>query len=289
MTNEGPSSPEERLERGEVLHYPAAPFPLPQDDDRAFLLQQQEGGLGHKNISFDPATGRITGLLHTDDGQEDRLRTLFEAYSQSVTAWLRATFPRYAGGLQPDRASFRPVEEATRRARLTARNDLLHVDSFPNRPARGRRILRAFANVSPSEARVWATSEPFARLLERYGEEIGLPGRAGPAWLRDLRASVVQVFRPGLVRRSASDDFMLRLHDFLKLNDDFQERGAKRLWAFPPGSAWLAMTDACTYAELRGRFALEHSYFVEPQCLALPDQAPAALLEAARTRRRRAA
>jgi hypothetical protein len=289
MTSEGPTSPEERLERGEVLHYPVAPFPLFEGHERDFLLRQREGGLGHKNISFDPATGRITGLLLTEGGQEERLRGLFEAFSRRVTDWLRSTFQRYAGGLAPDRASFRPAEEATRRARLTARNDLLHVDSFPNRPARGRRILRAFANVSPSEPRVWATSEPFARLLERYGEEVGLPGRAVPAWLRGLRASVAQAFRPGLVRRSPSDDFMLRFHDFLKLHDDFQERGPKRLWAFPPGSAWLAMTDACTHAELRGRFALEHSYFVEPQCLALPDRAPAALLEAARARRGRAA
>jgi hypothetical protein len=42
---------------------------------------------------------------------------------------------------------------------------------------------------------------------------------------------------------------------------------------------WLAMTDACSHAVLRGRFALEHSYFVPSSALAVPDESPAALLE----------
>ena len=40
--------------------------------------------------------------------------------------------------------SYRPVEEATRKLRLKARNDLLHVDAFPTRPTNGWRILRCF-------------------------------------------------------------------------------------------------------------------------------------------------
>jgi len=71
---------------------------------------------------------------------------------------------------------------------------------------------------------------------------------------------------------------MLRFHDYLKGNDEFQERAPKKLWTFPPGSAWVAMTDACSHAVLRGRYALEHSYFVEPSVLAVPDESPAALL-----------
>ena len=90
-------------------------------------------------------------------------------------------------------------------------------------------------------------------------------------------------------RRELHD--LLRLHDFLKTNDEFQERSRKRLWTFPPSSAWLLCTDACTYAELRGQFALEHSYFIEPHVLACPEQSPAVLLEGAMkspTRRRAA-
>ena len=96
--------------------------------------------------------------------------------------------------------------------------------------------------------------------------------------MRRLQDGVLRLFRPGRPPRSAYDAFMLRLHDYLKADEDFQERGPKHYWKFPPGSAWLAITDTCSHAVLRGRFALEHSYFLAPQSLALPDEAPAALL-----------
>jgi hypothetical protein len=71
---------------------------------------------------------------------------------------------------------------------------------------------------------------------------------------------------------------MLRFHDFLKTHQEFQERCPRKLWSFPPGSVWLVMTDGCSYAELRGRYALEHSYFVQPEVLALAEEAPAVQL-----------
>jgi hypothetical protein len=94
---------------------------------------------------------------------------------------------------------------------------------------------------------------------------------------------VLGLFRPGKARRSAYDNFMLRFHDYLKKNDDFQERGPKRLWTFLPGAVWVAMTDTCSHAVLRGRYALEHSYFIAPSTQALPQESPPALLEAACT------
>jgi hypothetical protein len=198
-------------------------------------------------------------------------------FSRRVTGWLKAFLPRYALGCHLDRATLRSEEEATRQLRHTARNDLLHIDAFPNRPSWGRRILRVFANINPSEPRVWATSEPFAVLLRRHGEAAGLPG-TGSGWLGQLGQGMLQLFHPGAVRRSAYDAFMLRFHDYLKLDDAFQERGPRRLWNLAPGSAWLAFTDACSHCVLRGRWALEHSFFIDPEVLALPEEAPAALL-----------
>jgi hypothetical protein len=96
-----------------------------------------------------------------------------------------------------------------------------------------------------------------------------------------LRNGVLGLFRPGRPRRSAYDAFMLRFHDFLKANDAFQEHGPKRFWTFPPGSAWMCITDTTSHAVLRGRYALEHSYFLTPESLALPNESPAALLERA--------
>lgn len=269
---------EERLERGEVIYFPTAPFPVPAGEDHAFLLQQQLGGPVHKNISYDPATGRVGGYARRAAEEAERLRELFASFSRTTTEWLARTLPRYCAAWDLDRISYRPEEEATRRLRHMARNDLLHVDAFPGRPSQGRRILRVFVNVNPREPRVWVTSEPFAALLQKYGRAAGLPGRNGSEWLEQIREGVVRLFRPGKARRSAYDAFMLRFHDHLKMNEEFQERGQKRLWTFPPGSAWIAITDTCSHSVLRGRYALEHSYFIAPHTLALPDESPASLL-----------
>jgi hypothetical protein len=272
---------EERLERGEVIYYPACPFPLPQGPDREFLLQQQLAGSAHKNISYDPRKGRIGGILRQSRVQVERARRLLADFSTAVTRWLGQTVPRYASGWRLDQVSFRPVEEATRQLRLTARNDLLHVDAFPSRPTNGHRILRVFANINPCEPRIWVTSDTFGRLLDRYGRDVGLPTGRGTGMLEQVRDSVIRLFRPGRAPRSSYDAFMLRFHNFLKADSDFQERSSKRYWTFPPGSGWMVLTDVCTHAALRGRYALEHSYFIAPAVLALPAESPAALLQRA--------
>jgi hypothetical protein len=275
----GPGNLYERLERGELVDYPSCPFPLLDEDDLAFLLGQELGRAAHKNISYDPSTCRASGFARRSRDQVERLCQVLASFSHSATEWLGEVLPRYRDRWQLDRVSFRPLEEATRVARVSARNDLLHVDAFPTRPTNGWRLLRVFVNVNPSEPRVWVTSEPFARLLERYGKQAGLPRQPGRLdWAARLLQTFPRLFRPGRAARSAYDAFMLRFHHFLKRCEDLQERGLKRVWTFPPGSMWVAMTDATSHAVLRGRYALEHSYFVDPETLALPGESPAALL-----------
>ena len=271
------SSLEARLERGGIEYFPVCPFQLPEGEDRLFLLEQRLASRAHKNISYDPNTGRAAGFARISAAQSERLRILMASFAQQATSWLARTLPRYARTWRLDRVSFRPEEEATRRLRLTARNDLLHIDAFPSRPTNGHRILRLFVNVNLSEPRVWATSEPFGKLLERFGTQAGLPTAQRAGWTRQ----VLRLFQPGRARRSPYDAFMLRFHDFLKANDEFQEHGPKRFWIFAPGSAWLVFSDVASHAALRGRFALEHSYFVAPETLALPDESPPTLLERA--------
>jgi hypothetical protein len=268
----------ERLERGEVIYYPICPFPLIAGYDERFLLAQRLASRAHKNISYDPQTGKAAGFLWQSAEQDEHLRRLLASFSAQVTSWLSATLPRYARAWQLDRVSFRPEEEATRRLRLTARNDLLHVDAFPSRPTNGKRLLRVFVNVNPADPRVWMTSDPFPVLFERYAEEAGLPGKYREPWRKRLLTGLGRLIHPHRPRRSAYDSFMLRFHDFLKRNDAFQEKCAKRYWSFPPGSVWMCFTDTVCHAVLRGRYALEHSYFVALEAMALPAESPEAIV-----------
>ena len=254
----------DRLEDSELVVFPSAPFELPGSDDREFLASQHVGW-GHKNISFDPSTGTVKG---SQPGSAERLRSLMCEFSDRVTGWLSEVLPEYARAWQLDLATLRPEEEATRRLRQTARNDLLHVDNFPSRPSFGRRVLRVYANLDVN-ARVWATSEKFPRLLERFARRNPIPALHAEGWVRPAT---------GLFRRRAGaceyDALMQRLHHSLKQDDDFQERAAKRLWELPPGSVWLLFADSLSHAVLRGSCAVEHSFFVPVPAMRSPEKAP---------------
>lgn len=267
-----------RLERGEVVAFSASPFALPEGDDAEFLLAQTLASRAHKNISYDPSTKRSGGFARRSREQAQRLTRVLGEFAQRATDWLAGFLPSYASAWKRDRVSYRPLEESTRRLRWKSRNDLLHIDAFPSRPSDGCRILRLFANVNPSESRIWATSYPFGELLRRYGAAAGLPDQR-LALKEQFKQSMLRIFNPNRVERSEYDKFMLRFHDYLKAHEGLQEREPKCIWKFPPGSVWLAMTDTCSHAVLSGRYALEHSYFIAPETLALPDESPAALLQ----------
>ena len=265
-----------RLEKHELVYFPVCPFPIPAGADRDFLCQQQLGRLSHKNISYDPETGRVNGFAARAPDETERLRELLAAFSKQVTGWLSRALPNYAHAWQPDRASFRPEEEATRQLRLTARNDLLHIDAFPTRPTGGRRILRCFVNLNPTEPRIWVTSDPLPQLLQQFRDRPDFPRHKEMPWSARVRDRIRRLFSAHGASRTAYDVFMLRFHDFLKANDHFQEQCPKRYWTFAPGSSWLAFTDSVSHAALRGRFALEHSYFVPTHVLFMPATAPIA-------------
>jgi hypothetical protein len=272
---------EERLEGGELLHFPTCPFPLPEGQDRTFLFEQRLSSSIHKNISYDPVADAVFGFAGSNDTHEQRLKRIVADFSEKATTWLSRVLPRYAESLRLDRVSFRPDEEATRRLRLKARNDLLHTDAFPSRPTQGSRILRLYVNLSQDEPRVWATSESFAALLSKYGQRAGLPGQQVVGWAKRLRQGFLGLFNSRHRVRSDYDWFMLRFHDFLKTCDEFQERASRRYWSFAPGSAWLLFSDGLSHGDLRGRYELDHSYFVPRDALTCPGSSPAALLEKA--------
>lgn len=281
MSRDCPSV-EQRLELGEVVYYPACPFPFPEGDDRDFLNAQRLAHRGHKNVSYDPHTDQAKGgAWEAADGE--RIRKLLADFSRDATAWLGTTLPRYAATWKLDMVSFRPEEEAGRKLRQKARNDLLHVDAFPSRPTNGQRILRLFVNTNCTEPRVWITAAPFAELLRQYGYEISFDDTLDGGVIERVKETVARLVKPARPRRSPYDRFMLRFHDHLKGSERMQT-GPRTEWSFPPGSCWLAMTDTCSHAVLRGRYALEHSYFIQPQSLALPGESPAALLAKAARR-----
>jgi hypothetical protein len=268
------------LERNELISFTECPFQLPAAGDVDFLLAQKTKRHGHKDISFDPVGWRLTGCRDQHHAARSRLKKILSEYSESTTAWLKTAIPAYEPRLTKDRVTLRTQEEATRALRLTARNDLLHVDNFPTRPTFGRRILRMYVNINPTEPQVWALSERFPELLARYSAAHRLPSRSVEEWTI-AAPSVLRLIAGGKGGRSAYDAFMLRLHHFLKESEALQTQATRRVCTFAPGTAWLLFSDGLAHAQLRGRFTLEHSFFVPPECLVHPAEWPVNVLAGA--------
>jgi hypothetical protein len=269
-----------RLEEGNILFFAKTPFELPQGEVQ-FLLGQKQSALDyHKNIAYRPLSDQLTGYAQGRSSDKQRLHAIMRQYSQTVIGFTRQLLSPYAGLWAVDFASFRPQQEAGRQIRLRARNDLLHVDSFPTRPSNGNRILRVFSNINPTKPRVWVTSETFENLVARFAGAGGMPlprGIAcGPKWVLTKLARAARLHS---LARSPYDDWMLRFHHFLKASQEFQEMCSRTRWEFPPQSTWLVFTDMVSHAVLSGQFALEQTFIISTSALVLPEKAPVRVLE----------
>jgi len=270
----------EQLERGNILFFPTSPFKLPEEDRRFLLRQQQSGASYHKNVAYRPDQDRLTGATKLSPADEKRLRAILKFYSDRSSEFLAETLRPYAGRIQRDFASFRPVEEQGRQLRLRARNDLLHTDAFPTRPTNGKRILRFFTNLNPTQSRVWITSETFDRLAAQYAREAGLDRIvASERGGRGLARGLGRALGIGAAARAPYDSFMLGFHHFLKENERYQENCPKKRWEFPPESSWMVYTDMVSHAVLSGQFAIEQTFIISREALVLPAKAPASILE----------
>ena len=259
------------LERGQILFFDRLPFELSDDDLRYLLSARQENTRLHKNISYRPGSNVIRGFGAGKD--RDRMLEVMTWFSATAAAFVSGFLRPYASGMVLDYASFRPIEEAGRDLPLHKRNELLHVDAFPSRPTHGGRILRFFFNINPTEARIWEVGESFETIARN---------QAGVAGLAKMSDSIVAraLSTLGLIPdRSAYDRFMLRFHDHLKENAEYQSSSPKHRLDFPPNSAWMVYTDCVPHSVLSGRFALEQTFIIPFTALVAPESSPLRILE----------
>ena len=256
------------LERGQVLCFPELEFALDADEQR--LLSPAIAGQG-KNISLDPATGLLRGSSATG-AELQRLQAMVQRFADSSRALMRQLLPHYEAGLQQARTSFRPVEIAGRSTSWRKDDTRLHVDAFPSSPTRGTRILRIFSNVNPQgQSRRWRLGEPFEDVARRF-----LPAIRGPLWGSSALLEMLHVTKG---RRSAYDHFMLRLHDTMKADLDYQARVAQSGYEFRPGSSWMVYTDQASHAAMAGQHALEQTYHLPVGAMHDPARSPLRTLE----------
>lgn len=259
------------LERGAVLFFPHLPFLL-FEAEKQFLDAGVSDGQA-KNISLDHGTGKMQASSLTGEKARE-LAAMMERFGSQATRLVRELLPYR--NVERARTSFRPVQVKGRHYSRISDDRLLHIDAFPSRPMRGRRILRFFANVAPNAPRHWHVGQPFedfARaFLPRVGPHLSMKAWPGKSWLYE-RLGVTRG------RRSLYDELMLSLHDTGKLDENFQTNSPHEAIEFPPGSCWLVFTDQVLHAALGGEFALEQTFHLDIQEMAEPERAPVKVLE----------
>jgi hypothetical protein len=254
------------LERGAVLFFPQLPFVL-RDDEKPFLDARIADGKA-KNISLDHASGKLQATSLTG-GDADRLKAMIERFGSGAAQLVHDLLPYR--NVERARTSYRPVQVKGRSYSKISDDRLLHIDAFPSRPMRGRRILRFFSNIAPSSSRTWEVGQPFEDFARAFLPRVGLhfPGKS---WAFD-RLGVTRG------RRSRYDELMLSLHDAGKLDTAFQTNSPHQAISFPPGCSWLVFTDQVLHAALGGEFALEQTFHLDVDQLAEPERAPIKVLE----------
>lgn len=261
------------LECGMVLFFPRLAFAL-NEKERLLLTPDVSDGKA-KNISLKP-NGQLRGTSCT--GQSAAvMKSMIERFAETATRFVGALIPPYKAHLQRASTSYRAVEIAGRRASPVYDDTRLHVDAFPSRPMRGRRILRVFSNINPAGApRVWHVGEDFEAMARRF-----LPAapQRSRAW-----AQILGLFGITKNVRSAYDDLMLSLHDGAKRDEEYQRSSAQTKICFPAGSTWICYTDQVMHAALAGQYLLEQTFHLDIDAMVAPERSPLRILERLRGR-----
>lgn len=258
------------LESGQVLLFPDLPFELLANETP--FLTANAVDPKRKNISYDWRTNQTKGDVYQGANHE-RLQAMMIRFAESTRALVLNVLPQYREKLDQARTSFRVVQ-AVARDELSAKKDdrRLHVDAFPSSPMQGRRILRVFSNINPNgEPRVWRVGEPFESIAKRY-----LPFLKKRASLSRQLMKLTKLTRG---YRTNYDELMLQLHDQMKSDSNYQEKGEQQVVELPANSTWMVFTDQVPHAVVSGQFCLEQTFHFEPETMADPARAPLLVLE----------
>ena len=256
------------LEDGQVLFFPQLAFRLTDGESR-FLTPALVGD--SKNVSYSFGSRKI-GHCACAEADKPAVAEMMHRFCGQAKALVENLLPTYKPKLTMGRASLRPVEAAGRAQSWRKDDTRLHVDSFPATPLNGKRILRVFTNVNPSgRPRSWRIGEPFANVAARFapGVQPPMPGSL----------TLMQLFRVTRGRRSLYDHYMLKLHDAMKANDDYQRTCQQSTFDFPALSTWITFTDSVPHAVTAGQHQFEQTFYLEVEGMAQPEKSPLRILE----------
>jgi hypothetical protein len=257
------------LENGKVLFFPTLPFILNPNEQK--YLSPDILSPKSKNISYDSKVGRLGGTICEGEAK-DELTQMLHRFAMESRKLVDLLIPSYTPHLLQGRTSFRPAQISGRVYSNLKNDTLLHVDSFPATPVKGKRILRVFSNVNPhNEPRVWKIGEPFTDIVKKMVPRINPPFPG--------LALLLKWFKITKDYRTLYDHYMLKIHNMMKLDPEYQKSAPQQEIHFPSGSTWIVFTDQAPHAALAGQYVLEHTLYIPSDKLYNPETSPLSVLE----------
>jgi len=257
------------LEKGQVLYFPHLPFILEKNEMR--YLNPEIVNPKTKNISYDIHKKQLNGTIN-HPSEMTALQAMLHRYATSSRRFLDRLIPHYKPNLVQAKTSFRPVEISGRKSSYRKDDTLLHVDSFPSNPTKGKRILRFFTNINPNgQPRIWRVGEPFEEVVKKMAPKVMSPIPGAAYFLKTI----------GITKdyRTDYDHYMLKMHNLMKGDAHYQKTVAQEEIAFPAGSTWIVFTDQVSHAAMSGQHVLEQTYHLPVHALHDESKNPVRILE----------
>jgi hypothetical protein len=266
----------EMIENGGIVFIRDAGFRL-TDQERALVAdssrmlptrKERESQTGRPTVIYDPERGRFE-LTRIPRSVRVELKALLDRYSEWTSTLLGQLLPSYAPALARDRVTFRPC--------LRSKVQGMHIDSSYGHPTEGRGMLRVFCNIDVADRpRRWQVGEPFEPLVRRYLAEARSTRKATPA---SLAAGILTALGVLKGRRTDYDALMADLRRLIKGDVEYQRIAPRRIVEFPPGSAWIAITDLVLHGALAGQNSLDQTFYLPPEAMKAPERSSLRILE----------
>jgi hypothetical protein len=261
------------LELGSAVSLPGMGFPL-SGAEQALLDPRILAKA--KNVSYSPASGELGGTSCTG-AEAELLKAMMSRYSRMAHTLLIHLFPAYEGKVKVKRTSLRPAEVAGRHSSWRKDDTLLHVDAFPSQPTHGERIIRVFCNVNPSgRPRLWRLGEPFETVARRFLPKIGRPFPGSALAMRMVGVTKTM--------RSEYDHIMLKMHDAMKSDSEYQKSVGIIPVPFAAGTTWIVYSDSASHGALSGQHQFEQTFYLPLAGMKDVDKSPLRILERLRGR-----
>ena len=258
------------LESGHILYLPELAFSLSQEE--TYFLSPAYADPHSKNIGYHPLQKKLWGVQCLDDEERVCLKKMLDRFSHYAHLLLKNLLPLYDKQLTMGRTSFRPVQISDRKTSYRKDDKRLHVDAFPSSPNQGKRILRVFCNINPHrEDRIWRVGEPFEKVAKQFLPTISRPLPGNRTALRVL--NITKSYR------TLYDHYMLRMHNRMKADEQYQAQAEQQIIRFPTGSSWIVQTDHVSHAAMQGQYVLEQTFYFPVDAMQNSALSPLKILE----------